>query len=526
MTQQLTDGPELVFGLVGAVGSQLKPTRQHLVKALLRLVEYESAEIDVINLLDRPDLPRYAGVFEVKAKASAYAAKMNAGDDFRRTLGTNSALAYMAINRIIELRKEWNVAHGLPATKPIPKRAYILDSLKRPEEVELLRQVYGDSFHLIGAYSPREKRLAALEKAIRDTETGTEKDEPTPEQLLQRDLIDKTSPFGQDVGETFPEADLFVDASTADGSQKWIDRYIEVLFGNEFKTPTRDEFGMYHAFGARMRSADLARQVGACITTADGQVLAVGTNEVPRFGGGQYWDETGSLLPPPDDGRDFKAERDESNVMRQKLFKDTVNLLEKNGLISSAVAEQLRTPLAFEAVRDGKLMGVTEYGRSVHAEMAAISDAARRGIAISGSVLYTSTFPCHNCAKHIVACGITRVTYVHPYPKSYVASMYADSIAIDSPSTSGRVSFQSFVGVAPRRYAALFTMKQKRKSDDGKVLQWGSLGTVILRIERSPLLYGSNEQIAAGELTALMAKQQNLLKTRVEPKQLGAREEA
>ncbi|MDN3612645.1 hypothetical protein QWZ16_23945 [Vibrio ostreicida] len=26
-------------------------------------------------------------------------------------------------------------------------------------------------------------------------------------------------------------------------------------------------------------------------------------------------------------------------------------------------------------------------------------------------------FPCHNCAKHIVASGIKRVVYVEPYPK-------------------------------------------------------------------------------------------------------------
>lgn len=524
MAQQLADGPELVFGLVGAVGSQLKPTRGHLVKALSRLVNYEAEEIDVINLLER--IPRYESVFGVKGKARAYEAKMNAGDDVRRTLDSNNALALMSIERIIEHRKGWNEQRNLPTTKPIPRRAYILDSLKRPEEVELLRHVYGDSFHLIGAYSPREKRLAALEKAIGDTETGSDPGAPTPEQLIQRDLRDKTSPFGQDVGETFPEADLFVDASTADGSQKWVERYVELLFGNEFKTPTRDEHAMYHAFGARMRSADLARQVGACITTQDGQVLALGTNDVPRFGGGQYWDETGSSGPAPEDGRDFKMERDESNIMRQKLFNDTVFLLEKSGLISKDVAETLRSPKAFEAVRDGKLMGVTEYGRSVHAEMAAISDAARRGISIAGCVLYTSTFPCHNCATHIVSCGITRVAYVHPYPKSYVASMYADSIAIDAPSTNGRVAFQSFVGIAPRRYASLFTMKQKRKSDDGKVLQWGSPGTVLLRVERSPLLYGSNEQVALGGLTTLRTKKQNLLNTRAELEQLGAREEA
>jgi hypothetical protein len=40
------------------------------------------------------------------------------------------------------------------------KRAYILTSLKRTEEVTLLRDVYGASFFVISAYSPRAARAA------------------------------------------------------------------------------------------------------------------------------------------------------------------------------------------------------------------------------------------------------------------------------------------------------------------------------------------------------------------------------
>src|SRR5258706_8006758 len=254
--------------------------------------------------------------------------------------------------------------------------------------------------------------------------------------------------------------------------------------------------GMYQAFGARLRSADLARQVGACVTTKDGQVLALGTNEVPRPGGGQYWDETGSPLPHPPDGRDFTLGRDESNVMRRKLFVDTIDRLETRSIIGKDVADTLRSEAAFQAVRDGRLMAVTEYGRSVHAEMAAITDAARTGIAVCGSVLYTSTFPCHNCAKHIVAAGIERVVYIHPYPKSQVATMYEDSIVIDETSTNGRVHFGTFVGVAPRRYDTFFAMKQRRKNSDGRVLKLGvDSDTVVLRIERLPLVYLSRQHV-------------------------------
>src|SRR5579871_385409 len=65
-----------------------------------------------------------------------------------------------------------------------------------------------------------------------------------------------------------------------------------------------------------------------------------------------------------------------------------------------------------------QLLNVIEYGRCVHAEMAAIVDAARRGVAIAGCTLYTTTFPCHECARHIVAASIRQVVYIDPYPKS------------------------------------------------------------------------------------------------------------
>jgi deoxycytidylate deaminase len=72
-----------------------------------------------------------------------------------------------------------------------------------------------------------------------------------------------------------------------------------------------------------------------------------------------------------------------------------------------------------------------DYIRAVHAEMAAITDAARHDISITGCTLYTTTFPCHDCAKHIVASGIRRVVYIEPYRKSLVQEFYPDSIAVD-----------------------------------------------------------------------------------------------
>ena len=102
-------------------------------------------------------------------------------------------------------------------------------------------------------------------------------------------------------------------------------------------------------------------------------------------------------------------------------------------------------------------------------------DAARRGTSVEGAVLYTSTFPCHNCAKHLVAAGICRVVFIEPYPKSLAERLHGDAITVDSPSSSGpTVHFEHFAGVTPVNYFTLFEANEKRKEPSGAPLQFSA----------------------------------------------------
>ena len=56
-----------------------------------------------------------------------------------------------------------------------------------------------------------------------------------------------------------------------------------------------------------------------------------------------------------------------------------------------------------------------ELSKTIHAEAAVISEAARRGIALAGVSLYITIFPCPVCAKSIAAAGIKRVYYSKGY---------------------------------------------------------------------------------------------------------------
>ena len=52
---------------------------------------------------------------------------------------------------------------------------------------------------------------------------------------------------------------------------------------------------------------------------------------------------------------------------------------------------------------------------TVHAEQNAISDAARRGVSLSGSTAYLTHFPCIVCAKLLVAAGVNEIKFHFDY---------------------------------------------------------------------------------------------------------------
>jgi dCMP deaminase len=53
--------------------------------------------------------------------------------------------------------------------------------------------------------------------------------------------------------------------------------------------------------------------------------------------------------------------------------------------------------------------------RTVHAEANAIADAARRGVALDGSIAYMTMRPCKDCLKLLSAAGIFKVVFAEFY---------------------------------------------------------------------------------------------------------------
>jgi dCMP deaminase len=83
--------------------------------------------------------------------------------------------------------------------------------------------------------------------------------------------------------------------------------------------------------------------------------------------------------------------------------------------------------------------------RTIHAEVNAILQAAKRGIAIEGGIMYTTTSPCWNCFKTILNAGIKEVVFKDSYENDRVKNALSDLSGL-----CNRIKLRG-IGVAPRK---------------------------------------------------------------------------
>lgn len=466
---------ELVLGLVGSVGTDLREVSR-LVEERLKLFGYTSQVIkiskDIIAEATSHAPREGTGEYE---RISSY---MELGNNLREQSRDCSILSLGVAAKINQLRGD-----------DVPRRrAYIVNSLKSPSEVQRLRKIYSEGFFLIGVHADLERRKSYLINDLRISEENAAK-------LIARDA-DEADDYGQHTRDTYHLSDFFINFDgNNDFLKKQIWRILDLLFGRPYITPTFDEYSMFMAFSASLRSADLSRQVGA-VLTKNQCIVSTGANDVPRHGGGLYWPELNKNnfeIEDVEGGRDYMRGQD-SNAIQKKLIVDSI--------IGSLPLEQQEAMRPY--VAKSKIKDITEYGRVVHAEMEALLSSTRSGVSSIGATLYCTTFPCHNCAKHIIAAGIARVVYVEPYPKSKAQEFHSDSISMKKGEEG--VFFDPFIGVGPRSFFNLFSTHLgsgfpiKRKTDDGLALDWDP-STAKLRTQMLPCSYIERERIAGSLLS-------------------------
>ena len=148
---------------------------------------------------------------------------------------------------------------------------------------------------------------------------------------------------------------LILNESSLEDLEKKVDHFIKLESGQE--RPSFDEIFMEIAYTWAKRATCLRRKVGAVIAK-DKQQLTAGYNGAPR--GVPHCADLGGCL-----------------------------------------REKMNIPSGQRA----------EICRGTHAEQNAITQAAKFGINIEGSILYCNTFPCVICTKMILNAGITTVVY-------------------------------------------------------------------------------------------------------------------
>ncbi|TIP49780.1 MAG: deoxycytidylate deaminase [Mesorhizobium sp.] len=443
---------ELIIGMVGAVGAGVSKTASELKIILEREYDYN------VEIVKASDLIRESADKTTKTSPATEGSErikdlQIVGTELREKYGEDY-IAMKAIERIAIQRKAGD-GYDESTQVPQPKRlrqATIIDSLKHPKETSLLRQVYGGIYWQFTVFAPeaiRENRLRGI---------GIGKDELPG--IFTRDENDKEGDHGQKVSKTAYLSDFFIrnDGENDVRLISVLQRYLGIIFNTSVHTPTTDEAGMYAAVSAASKSACLSRQVGAAIYSEKGELISVGWNDVPKPLGGLYSSDDGD-----DDHRCYLwgAKLCHNDRKKEELYDKIFKKLETEGLLASGTDKsRLRSALIGTPVRD-----LIEYSRSIHAEMEAIVSAGRAGKpSMVGGTLYTTTFPCHNCARHIVAAGISRVFYVEPYAKSLALELHSDAISMVGDDRK-KVAFLQYEGVGPDSVLKLFHHGSERKVD-------------------------------------------------------------
>jgi deoxycytidylate deaminase len=458
------DRPEVFLALIAPIGIDMGLVEAELSNGLRR-VSYKPKVIKLTNFIrEHPEW------FEIKHQSEfeRYEHFIAAGNQLCHDSKRRDALALTAIAQLYRDQPD-----RPDAIKP--GTAYVFRQLKRVEEILTLREVYGSNIIFVGCYSPKRVRVRNLVSLLLKNERGADHNQLEAQALKiigidenQRDVKD-----GQRFLDAYPHSDFIIDCTDTPSIRKSVQRFIECFFGHPFVSPTRDEHGMYLAQTASLRSTDLSRQVGASIFGPDKQIVSLGCKEVPKFGGGTYWTDDNPH------GRDFQQGYDSNARLRSDMVRDLLGRLRSDWL-NVPHANKSPEQLATEALQDddekqgplarAMISDVIEYGRMLHAEMNAITDASRYGRETKDATLFCTTMPCHMCTKLIIASGIREVQYLQPYYKSLVRELYEDSVAIDEE-LKGKVKFHPFVGVTPNGYRLVFE-KGRRKEDNGDAVRW------------------------------------------------------
>jgi len=177
-----------------------------------------------------------------------------------------AAVARGFVQKIREVRAQSQgvtLTDGTPVVPDGKPRAYILDSLRHPAEVDLLRNLYRNAFVLVGVVSEEEKRIARIFQKYADGGRANAL------KFMKRDA-EGNGAHGQQVAKAFHLSDFFVDNTAQrllpDGHPNvhWdvteqISRLIKIMRHISLTRPAISETAMHHVRRRRRRGKNKGR---------------------------------------------------------------------------------------------------------------------------------------------------------------------------------------------------------------------------------------------------------------------------
>jgi deoxycytidylate deaminase len=287
----------------------------------------------------------------------------------------------------------------------------VVDGIRNPGEVEWLRLEYGYRFTLIAILAPptiRWDRIGAL--SYRDKGL-------TQEDFAEDDRRDSKEDvsFGQQVTACIDQADILVDNSDikqGEFKQKILD-YCDLALGLRSRPAHPWEILMNMAYSASHSSKCLKRHVGAVVVDTTGKVVGVGYNENP----------IGTKACMEEPKYNFKCYRD---IVRNEVLNDYSRRGALCPVCGKPLPLQEGPPWYCKSCSDSRKKTALDdlffpdramnWCTAIHAEVWALFAAGERA---KGGELFTTTFPCFQCAEKIKHIGIAAVWYTEAYPDPF-----------------------------------------------------------------------------------------------------------
>lgn len=404
---------KILIGLTGSFGSGC---------SILRKTLNEFYEFDSFKLSD-----------EVRAEARRQNLDENdrdvlqsIGNELREKNG-NDYLAKKAIERATLSNKNKIVFHG------IRNIGEIFEFRKYP------------NFYLIAVDCSKDNRWERLKDRYDGDRKLFEKND-------KRDKNEGLS-YGQQVLRCVEEADiLFINDENYETEIRikktlkerfW--SHLGLITGKELRNPSIKETMMTAASTLALQSHCIKRRVGSVLCDKDGYIVSAAYNEVPTKQK-KCVEEYGMCY------------RDHVRIKFKKEFLENLDYCPKCAKQPKVSNPYLCNECEYDLSELLPEYKALDKCRSLHAEETTILKAAH--YQIKDSVLYTTTFPCMQCAKRILQVNIDRVIYIDPYPEEESIIMLE----------KGGVKTEKFEGIKAQAYYKLFywvqeIMEQKIKQE-------------------------------------------------------------